>query len=76
MSPQWLLPVSYDYKGLKEDEEQAADSTESTRTLAERLELQSVGLRPPPETLEELKLLVTTCNFLCYLARAVISTRR
>lgn len=66
MSPQWLLPVSFDYKRLKEDEEQAADSTEGTRTLAERLELQSVGLRPPPETLEELKLLVTTCAALLF----------
>ena len=60
LTPQWFMPVTAQYKRQKEDEEEAEAATESTRTLAEKRELQKVADRPPPENLGEILVLVNT----------------
>ena len=59
-SLQNCLPVTANYITKAEKKERAADNTQHTRTLAEQEELSKSDPKPPPKTVEALKLAVAT----------------
>ena len=60
MSAQNCLPITVEHIARANDHERAEDETSATRTLNESLNLKKSDPRPPPMTLEALKLSVAT----------------
>ena len=56
LTSQWILDVAYEYKPQKKDKEQADDETRHMRTWSEKLNLQRITTRLPPDTLQGIQL--------------------